>query len=114
MATTMQHKDGYIAEIEYDEELDLFHGLVTNTSDIITFYGKSVAELKREFDHSIQEHINYCKKRGLAPSKPYSGRMTVRISPALHSAISAMAIRARKSLNTWIIDSLKHELNHNH
>src|SRR6201987_2460421 len=43
--TTMTH-DGYVARIELDEEAGLFHGEVINTRDVLTFQGRTLAELK--------------------------------------------------------------------
>lgn len=106
---TMQH-EGYIAKIEYDAELEMFHGLVINTHDVVTFYGKSVAELKKEFAASMKAHFEFCRKKGLNPSKPFSGHLTVRIPPELHGAIVTTAARMGKSLNAWINETFQHEL----
>jgi hypothetical protein len=40
---------GYEGIAKFDEEAGLFTGEVINTRDVITFQGKSVAELKRAF-----------------------------------------------------------------
>ena len=37
---------GYIGVVDFDPEMDLFHGTVINTQDVITFYGASVTELQ--------------------------------------------------------------------
>ena len=47
----MKYKN-YEATVDFDNELEMFHGAVINTRDVITFYGKSVVELKREFKKS--------------------------------------------------------------
>ena len=39
---------GYIGAVDLDPEIDLFHGTVINTTDVITFYGSSVTELREE------------------------------------------------------------------
>jgi hypothetical protein len=38
----------YVARVGYDAEIDTFFGEVINTADVITFYGASVEELRRE------------------------------------------------------------------
>jgi predicted HicB family RNase H-like nuclease len=43
--TVMRHGD-YVARITYDEEIDSFFGEVINTSDVITFCGQSIQELR--------------------------------------------------------------------
>ena len=32
---------GYIGAVDFDPDIDLFHGTVINTNDVITFYGAS-------------------------------------------------------------------------
>ena len=55
---------GYIWKIDYDAEAGIFHGEVINTRDVITFQGKSVAELKRSLKGSIVDYLEFCKERG--------------------------------------------------
>ena len=43
---------GYIGAIDFDPEIGLFHGTVININDAITFYGASVAELRKEMQSS--------------------------------------------------------------
>lgn len=40
---------GYKANIQFDEEANLFNGEVIDTKDVIKFQGTSVSELKKEF-----------------------------------------------------------------
>ncbi len=42
----------------------MFYGCVSNTHDVITFQGKSVKEITQNFQDSIDEHIQWCKKHG--------------------------------------------------
>ena len=43
--TTMTY-DGYVATIELDEDVGLFHGEVINTRDVLTFQGRTLDELR--------------------------------------------------------------------
>jgi len=47
---------GYIGVIEFDPEIDFFHGVIINTNDTITFYGSSVLELREEMRKSVEEY----------------------------------------------------------
>ncbi|MYK18078.1 type II toxin-antitoxin system HicB family antitoxin [Candidatus Poribacteria bacterium] len=62
--------EGYIEAIDFDPEIDLFHGTVINTSDVITFYGASVTELCEEMQKSIEGYFEFCKEQGKTPEKP--------------------------------------------
>ena len=53
---TLQYQD-YIAHISYDPDIDRFMGRVINARDSITFYGKSTAELRREFKRSVDDYL---------------------------------------------------------
>ncbi len=106
MTNMMKHGD-YIATIEFDPKLGEFFGEVLNTSDVITFYGASVKELQREFANSIEAHVEFCKKHGVEPSRPYSGKFIVRLDPQIHAFISAAAHMSGTSMNAWIEAALR-------
>lgn len=36
---------GYIGHVEFDDEIEIFHGEVINTRDVITFQGSTVVEI---------------------------------------------------------------------
>lgn len=101
----MEYK-GYLAGVEFDDEADIFHGEVVNIRDVVTFEGKTVAQLRKAFRDSVEDYLAFCKERGEAPDKPHSGRFLVRISPALHRAVSIEAARSGKSLNAWVAERL--------
>ena len=76
----MEYKE-YIGKVEFDDEASIVHGRVINTRDVITFHGKSVAELRREFRKSVDVYLAFCAERGEEPDKPFSGQFVTRISP---------------------------------
>ena len=98
---------GYEAVVEYDPDADLFHGEVINMRDVITFQGRSVAELKRALKDSVEDYLAFCKARGEEPDKPFSGQFVVRIEPTLHRAVVSAAKRAGVSLNKWVARTLE-------
>ena len=55
---------GYLGAVEFDSEIDAFHGTVLNTNDVITFYGTSVNELREEMQKSIEAYLNFCQEQG--------------------------------------------------
>ena len=96
----------YTGRFEYDPEADIFHGDVLGITDVVTFQGRSIDELKQALADSVEDYIDFCASEGKQPQKPYSGRFNVRISPELHQRIATRASLAGKSLNTWISESL--------
>lgn len=101
----MKYKN-YEATVRFDDETEMFHGEVINTRDVITFQGKSVAELKREFKNSVEDYLEFCRGRQEEPDKPFSGNFVVRIPPELHRRLFKKAKLSGKSLNSLIEESL--------
>lgn len=103
---TMTYK-GYEGLVEYDEVAELFHGEVINLRDVITFQGRSVDELKKALEESVEDYLAFCTERGETPEKPYSGQFLVRVDPPLHRAVVTAAKRAGVSLNKWVATTLE-------
>lgn len=104
----MEYK-GFIGVVEFDDEAAIFHGDVVNTRDVITFQGKSVGEIRKAFRESIDDYLEFCKERGEEPDKPFSGKLVLRMEPALHRALAVAARREKKSLNSLIVEKLEKE-----
>ncbi len=101
---------GYIGHVEFDDEADIFHGEVINTRDVITFKGRTVAELKKAFHDSINDYLNFCKERNEEPEKPFSGKFNLRIDPELHRQVYITARQNKVSLNQWIAEAIRHHI----
>ncbi len=101
----MEYKN-YVGHVSFDDEADIFHGEVLNTRDVITFQGTSVEEIHKAFQESVDVYLEWCAARGKHPDKPFSGKLSVRISPALHRSLVLAAKHEGKSLNRWIEDHL--------
>ena len=102
----MKYK-GYVGKVEFDDEAGIFHGEVLDTRDVITFQGKSAAELKTAFRESIDDYLAFCKERGEEPNKPFSGQFVTRVPPELHRQVNLAARLSGKSLNAWVVEHLK-------
>ena len=57
----------YIGVVDFDPEIDLFHGTVINTQDVITFYGASVNELQEEMEKSLEVYFEVCEEQRKDP-----------------------------------------------
>ena len=102
----MLNYKGYTGRVEFDDEAGLFHGEVLDLKDVVTFQGRTVEELERAFRESVEDYFAFCQERGEVPDKPFSGRLMLRLPPALHREIYVRAQRKGKSLNQWIADQL--------
>jgi predicted HicB family RNase H-like nuclease len=106
----MEHK-GYRAKVTFDDEVELFHGEVIDTLDVITFQGVSVEELRDAFRGSVDEYLKVCAEMGRSPDKPFSGRIPLRVAPNVHRAATAAAKAEGKSLNAWISETVERTAN---
>ena len=103
----MMEIDGYKAKIEYDPELDLFRGEILGLNGSADFYGKTPANLRKEFKNSLKVFLDVCEEKGIEPIKNYSGKFNLRIPSRLHREIAARATASDKSINEWISQTLK-------
>ena len=72
---------GYIGVVDFDPKIGLFHGIVINTQDVITFYGASVTELREEMQKSLEVYFEVCEEQGKVPDKPFSGTLMIQRVP---------------------------------
>lgn len=98
---------GYSSKIEFDDEANIFHGEVIGIRDVVTFQGTSVKELEKAFRESVDDYLAFCKERGEAPDKPFTGKFVVRLDPELHRKAFVEAKRAGKSLNSWLSERVR-------
>ena len=88
--------------IAFDEKQEILHGELLGITDVITFQGKTTAEIKRAFHESVDDYLAFCKEHGKEPDRPFSGKFVVRITPQLHCQAVDAARAADKSLNAWV------------
>jgi predicted HicB family RNase H-like nuclease len=102
----MKYK-GYYGLVNYDDEAKIFHGDVINTRVVITFQGTNVDEIETAFKESVDDYLEWCKERGKAPEKPFSGKFVIRLSPELHRQLNLKAKQSNRSLNSFIVQTLE-------
>lgn len=98
---------GYAARIEYSDEDGCFVGHVAGIRDVVGFHGESVDELRNAFIEAVDDYLETCERLGRAPQKPYSGKVMLRIDPALHARAAALAEAQGKSLNAWTQEQIQ-------
>ena len=105
----MEYK-GYVGKVEYDEDAQIFSGIVINTREVITFKGESVGELKQAFEDSVDDYLKWCEEDGVSPEKPFSGRLNLRLSPETHKKAAIKAKLKGLSLNKYIEKAIEDEI----
>ena len=102
--------EGYIAEVSYEEGDASMHGLVVNARATLHFSGRDIKELKTAFADTIADYHEWCKERGVEPERPYSGTLSLRISPELHRRVAERAAKTGESINQFIAERLEEVL----
>jgi len=102
MADNMLTYKGFYGSVEYSAADECFFGKIIGTTDLVTFEGKSVDNLKKSFAEAVEDYLVLCKEAGKEPQKSYKGSFNVRISPELHKAAVVIAKREGISLNAFV------------
>lgn len=106
MKNTMTYL-GYTAGLEFDPDDNVLVGRVLDIDDIISFHGESVAAFTQAFHEAIDDYVSACEKLGQVPEKPASGRLMLRVDPAVHAAALKAAAHTGQSLNRWAERALR-------
>jgi len=108
---TLKYK-GYSGTVEYsDGDNCLFGKVVGMSKNVITYEGKTVEELRTDFEAGIDLYLENCKELGTKPQKPYSGTLNIRIPSEVHSQLALKAQMTGRSINAVIKDLLTNQQN---
>ena len=97
---------GYAARIEFDAEDRIFVGRLAGITDIVVFHGSSVDELEAAFHETVDHYIEVSERTGRPAQKPYSGKLSLRVTPDTHAAMAVAAELAGSSINQWAAKTL--------
>lgn len=97
---------GYTGYVVYDDEARIFHGEVVALKAVITFQGTTVDEIEQTFKDSIDDYLDWCKKRSKEPEKPHSGKFNLRMPPDVYVKVVAHAAQEGLSINSYILKRL--------
>ena len=106
MIGTLNH-NGYAGSVEFSEEDGLLHGKLIGIRDAVTYEGKDVKSLTRNFRQTIEEYRAFCAAEG---------KERISLSRDLSTSVSRRSYIARlppgrsreqTSLNAVIRDALE-------
>ncbi len=73
--------ENHQASVHFSSEDDVFFGKIPGISDLVTFEGKSVKELKSLFREAVEDYIETCAEAGKKPEKTCKGSFNLRLYP---------------------------------
>ena len=94
--------DGHQAVITFDPEIEMFRGEFIGLNGGADFYAYSVEELKKEGAESLRIFLDECRNDGIEPYKSYSGKVTTRLTPERHEALTIAAQATGMSINEML------------
>ena len=103
---SMRHQ-GYTARVECDERDHIFVGRILGIRAIISFHGQSVKELRKEFEHAIDDYLAECAEKAVSSEKSASGKLLLRVAPEVHGRAMVVAQASGKNLNQWVAEMLE-------
>lgn len=103
---------GYFGSVDFSGDDNCLYGKVLGMSkDVISYEGKTVEELKADFEEGIDSYLESCKNRGIEPRKAYNGSLNVRLTPEIHNKIAIAAQANGITINAYIKNALESILN---
>ncbi|MCH5346834.1 MAG: type II toxin-antitoxin system HicB family antitoxin [Muribaculaceae bacterium] len=108
---TLNYK-GYIGSIEISEADNCLYGQVLGLpkDTLISYEGETVKELKEDFQGAVDDYLILCEEEGIEPHKTYSGSLNVRLTPAIHSRVAALAKQTGVSINAFIRKAIENQI----
>ncbi len=107
MTTNIVEYKDFIGSVNYTDEGECFYGKIEGINDLITFEGASVKELKRAFKDAVEDYLELCKELNKEPYRSVKGSFNVRIEPKLHYSAVYTALKKGISLNQFVADAIK-------
>ena len=111
MNNQLKHQ-GYIGSIEASLEDDCLFGKVLFIKALVSYEGKTVAELDAAFREAVDDYLATCQTLRQAPEKPCKGSFNVRVGHDLHLAAALEATRKKVTLNDLTRQALSEFLLH--
>lgn len=101
---------GFIGSVHFSTDDRIFFGKIEGIDDLITFEGTTVDELESGFKYMVDEHIKDCKEENKPLEKSYKGTFNVRLNPDLHKRAAQKALVKGITLNQFIQQAIKKQL----
>lgn len=106
---TLFYKD-FIGSVHFSADDGLFFGRIEGISDLVSFEGTTVEEIKNAFEEAVEDYIDICKQTGKQLQKSYKGSFNVRLTPELHKKAVQRSLMLGISLNKLVQKAIEREV----
>lgn len=105
MSDALNYK-GYRAIVRFDSDERLLTGRLVGINDVVGFHASDAEGIVAAFHEAVDDYLESCELIGKPPERAYSGKVMVRIDPAVHARAALAAQLAGVSLNQFSEDAL--------
>ncbi len=109
MKNVMTYK-GFLGSVEYTDEDKVFHGKVEGIDGLLSFEGNTVDSLRKDFERTVEDYLDLCRKVGKSPERSYKGSFNIRIPPELHRSADRKAAEMKMTLNQFVRKAIEDEI----
>lgn len=99
-----------LGSVDYNDEDRVFYGKVQGIDGLVSFEGKPVDALRKDFEQAVDDYLKLCRKAGKPAQKSYKGSFNVRIPHELHRSADRKAAEMRLTLNQFVRKAIEDEL----
>ena len=97
---------GYTGRVVFDDEALVFRGRLEGIRAVVTFEGATAEEVLRAFRESVDDYLAWAEEDGFAPEAPFTGELSVTVSPDQHRMVQEAADAARLPVERWVRDAV--------
>lgn len=100
MSQVLNYK-GYQSVVRFDSEDRILFGRIEGINDMISFHADDGDGVISAFHEAVDDYLDTCAKIGKSPDRAYSGKVMVRVDPAVHARAALAARLSGISLNQF-------------
>lgn len=100
--------NGYQGTVEPQLDDDTLFGKIAFINDLVTYEARDLAQLKIEFQTSVDDYLAFCDERGKQPDRPFKGSFNVRVGSKLHR--EAVIASHGNSLNAFVCEAIREKI----
>ena len=100
----------FFGSLHFNSDDEIFYGKIEGINDLISFEGKTVKDIKRNFKDAVNDYIYICKENDKPLYKSYKGSFNIRVPAELHKKAVQQALLLDISLNKYIQKVLEKDI----
>ena len=109
MRDVIRYKE-FLGSVHYAEADDCFFGRIEGIDDLVTFEGRTTAELRMAFREAVDDYLALCRKVKKPVLKSYRGGFNVRLPAELHMKAVRKSALLGVSLNKLVQRAVENEI----